>query len=140
MTRNRIEVLAHELAGGATVESAMLVAGFAAETARQGRIQYNRRLVSPNNHPSVAARLDELRALARERSILTIGDIAEKFEEAFDTARANRNPSAMVAAAMGMAKVLGLIVERRHRGIKPIERMNEQELFALLGEDDTGAH
>ena len=37
-------------------------------------------------------------------------------------------------------KVLGLIVERRHHAIKPIEQMNEQELFALLGENDTGAH
>ena len=140
MTRNRIEVLAQELAAGSTVEAAMLEAGYAAETARQGRIQYNRRLVSPNNHPSVAARLDELRALARERSILTIGDIAEKFEEAFDSARANRNPSAMVAAAMGMAKVLGLIVERRHRAIKPIGQMNEQELIALLGENNAVCH
>ena len=55
--RNRFDILARELAVGKTVEQAMLTAGYAPETARQGRVQHAGRLVSPNNHPQVAARL-----------------------------------------------------------------------------------
>lgn len=113
MTRNCIDALPRELAGGATVEQAMLASRYAPETARQGRVQRHGRLVSPNNHPDVAARLTELRAVARERTTVTIGDIIAKLEDAFGFAKANRDPSAMVSAAMGQARVLGLIVERR---------------------------
>ena len=51
MTRNCIDALPRELAGGATVEQAMLASRYAPETARQGRVQRHGRLVSPNNHP-----------------------------------------------------------------------------------------
>ena len=139
MTRNRIEVLAHELAGGATVESAMLAAGYAAETARQGRVQHNGRLVSPRNHPAVAARLAELRALAREQTTVTIGDIVASLKEAFEFAKANRNPSAMVQATLAQAKVLGLIVDRKQHTIKPLELWTEAELRAFVGNDDVCA-
>ena len=62
--RDRFEILAYELAGGATVAQAMLAADYAPKTARQGRVQHNGRLVSPNNHPDVAARLADFRAVA----------------------------------------------------------------------------
>ena len=136
MTRNRVEALANELAGGASVERAMLAAGYAPETARQGRVQHNGRRVSANNHPVVAARLAHLRLDARERTTVTIGDIVAKLEEAFEFAKANRNPSAMVSAAIGQARVLGLAVERKQHSVKRIDDMNETELVELLGEDD----
>ena len=68
-------------------------------------MQHDGRLVSPINHPDVAARLAELRAVARERSIVTIGTIVAKLEEAFEFAKANRNPSAMIQAAEGSSTV-----------------------------------
>ena len=136
MTRNRIESLARELAEGASVERAMLAVGYAPETARQGRVQHNGRLVSPNNHPDVAARMADIRAAAREWTTVTIGDIVAKLEEAFEFARANCNPSAMVAAKMGQARVLGLIVQRHRRTVRPIDQLTEAECMALLGEDD----
>ena len=114
----------------------MLAAGYAPETARQGRVQHNGRRVSPNNHPVVAARLAHLRLDARERTTVTIGDIVAKLEEAFEFAKANRNPSAMVSAAIGQARVLGLAVERKQHSVKRIDDMNETELVELLGEDD----
>ena len=136
MMRNRIEVLAQKLAEGNTVEAAMLAAGYAAETARQGRVQHNGCLISPNNHPAVAARLAELRVVARERSTVTIGDIVAKLEDAFDFAKANRNPSAMISATLAQARVLGLIVDRKQHTIKPLEQWTEAELRTFLGEDD----
>ena len=138
--RDRFETLARELAAGKTVEQAMLAVGYAPESARQGRVQHNGRLVSPNNHPDVAARLDELRAATRERSVITIGDIVAKLEEAFEFAKANRNPSAMVSAAMGQARALGLIVARNQSSMKRIDDMSEAELVALLGEDEAAVH
>ena len=118
----------------------MLAAGYAPETARQGRVQHNGRLVSPNNHPDVAARLAEFRAVAREQIVVTIGDVVRKLEEAFEFAKTNHNPAAMVQAALAQAKVLGLIVERRRQTIKPIDRMSETELLLLLGEGDEAVH
>ena len=138
--RNRFETLAHGLAAGTTVEQAMLAAGYAPETARQGRVQHNGRLVSPNNHPDVAARLAELRTEASGRTVVTIYAIVAKLDRAYDLAEEERNPSAMVQAAMGMAKALGLIVDRKHHVMKPIDRWTEAECLAALGEDDAAAH
>ena len=107
---------------------------------RQGRVQHDGRLVSPNNHPDIAARLAELRADARKRSVVTIGDVVAKLEEAFEFAEANRNPSAMVSAAMAQARVLGLIAPRKQMAIKPIDQMNENELRMLLGKDDASVY
>ena len=135
--RNRFDILARELAAGKTVEQAMLAAGYAPETARQGRVQHNGRLVSPNNHPEVAALLAELRADARKRSIVTI---VAKLEDAFEFSKTNRNPATMVQAALAQARVLGLIAPRKQLGIKPIDQMNENELKMLIGEDDAGVY
>ena len=118
----------------------MLAAGYAHETARQGRVQHKRRLVSPNNHPDVKARLAELRAEANRQAVVTIDTIVAMLEEAFDIAKENRNPSAMVQAAMGMAKTLGLIVDPKHQVVKPINQLTEQECMAALGEDDAAVH
>ena len=82
----------------------MLVVGYAPNTARQGRVRHNGRLVSPNNHPDVAARLAELQAEASGRAVVTIHTIVAKLDRAYDLAEEERNPSAMVQAAMGMAK------------------------------------
>ena len=98
------------------------------------------RLVSPNNHPVVAARLAELRGEARREAVVTIHTIVARLDRAYDLAEGERNPSAMVQAAMGMAKVLGLIVDRKHHIMKPIEQWTEEECLALLGKDHTPAH
>ena len=137
----RIETLACELAAGKSVEQAMLAAGYAAKTAQQGRIRHGERLVSPHNHPNVAARMGEIQAAAREDSRLDIGDIVAGLQEAIDIAKADRRPSAMIQGRMGQAKVLGLIVDRKMIGIRalPLERLNEAELAILAGEDAEGA-
>ena len=137
----RIEALACELAAGKTVEQAMLAAGYAAKTAKQGRIRHGGRLVSPHNHPDVAARMGEIQAAARKDSRLSIGDIVAGLQEAIDIAAADRRPSAMIQGRMGQAKVLGLIVDRKTIGIRalPISELNEAELAILVGEDAESA-
>ena len=112
----------------------MLEAGYAPETARQGRVYYEGRLVSPRHHSDVAARLDELQAAAREQTVVTIGDIVATMQRAIDVAEADRNPNAMVQAAMGQARVLGLVVKRTETTIKPLELWTDDEIEQLLGE------
>ena len=136
----RLERLAHELAKGETVEAAMLAAGYAPETARQGRVRHDGRLMSPNNHPVVMDRLVNVRAEANREAVVTIHTIVARLDQAYDLAEKESNPSAMIQAAMGMAKVLGLIVDLKHRVMKPIDQWTEEECLALLGEDDAGVH
>ena len=109
----RYATLARELAAGKTVEQAMLAAGYAAKTAKQGRIRHRGANVSPHNHPDVAARMGEIRAAARKDSRLTIGDIVAKLEQCFNGAIEDRQWSATCQAAMSQAKALGLIVDRK---------------------------
>ena len=134
--RDRLESLARELAKGETVEVAMLAAGYAPETARQGRVRHNGRLMSPNNHPVVMDRLVNLRAEANREAVVTIHTIVAKLDRAYDLAEKEGNPSAMIQAAMGIAKALGLIVDRKHRVMKPIDQWTEEECRALLGENN----
>ena len=139
--KGRIETLACELAAGKTVEEAMLAAGYAAKTAAQGRIKHGERSVSPHNHPDVAARMDEIRAAARESSRLTVHDIVAGLQEAIDIAKADRRPAAMIQGRMGQAKALGLLVDRKAIGIRalPLEKLSEAELAVLAGEESEGA-
>ena len=78
--------------------------------------------------------MNELRAAAREDTRLTIGDIVAKLEQCFNGAIEDRQWSAACQAAMSQAKALGLIVERKAIGIKPIDSMSEAELAILVGE------
>ena len=133
--RVRIETLSRELAVGKPVEQAMLAAGYAPETARQGRIRHAGRLVSPHNHPAVAAGLAELQATANQRTAVTVQDIVNELDLAFQIARAASNPSAMIAATMGKAKVLGLIADKRKHKIKPIDQWTEEECDEFLNEN-----
>ena len=91
---DRLESLARELAKRETVEAAMLAAGYAPETARQGRVRHNGRLVSPNNHPVVMDRLANLRAEANREAVVTIHTIVARLDRAYDLAkkRATRLP------------------------------------------------
>ena len=133
--KGRIERLACELAVGKTVEEAMLAAGYSAKTAAQGRIKHGERSVSPHKHPDVAARMDEIQAAAREDARPTVDDIVAKLERSFCGAVADRKWSAATQAAMGQARVLGLLVDRKQIAMKSIDEMTEAELVALVGDE-----
>ena len=82
--------------------------------------------------PEVRARVEWLKLQAAECAGDTVQDIVRELNEAHKLAELRQNPSAMVAATMAKAKVLGLIVNRHQVGIKPLDEMNEPELRALL--------
>lgn len=63
----------------------------------------------------VAGRVNELKEMALERHQLTVDDIIRELEEARTMAMTGEKPqaSAMVAATLGKAKVLGLITDKQ---------------------------
>lgn len=65
----------------------------------------------------ITARIDELQADHRERHDWTVDDAIIELEEARQVAKQEAAASAMVAATMGKAKVLGLLVDKKeHTG------------------------
>lgn len=70
-------------------------------------------------NPEVAQRVAELKQEAAERNKITVDDLLAELEEARTVANAEGKPqaSAMVAATMGKAKLLGFLAERvEHSG------------------------
>ena len=65
-------------------------------------------------HPALAAALARARATLQERTLLRVEDFVEQLMEAREVALACEPPqaSAAVAASMGAAKLLGLVVDR----------------------------
>lgn len=66
------------------------------------------------NDPNVALRVKELQALHVERHKLTVDDILAELEEAREAASRGDRPqaAAMVAASLGKAKLLGMLMEK----------------------------
>jgi hypothetical protein len=61
----------------------------------------------------VAARIAELQMEAVERAEITVGDLVAKLDRMYELATTMRNPSAGVSAVMGMAKLLGFLVDKQ---------------------------
>lgn len=104
LSNARHERFAQWLAKGLSATEAYAKAGYAPDS----RSSASRLLTNEN----VTARLAELQGRAAERTIVTVEDIARQLDEDRTFARENNSASAMVAATMGKAKVLGLIVEK----------------------------
>lgn len=85
---------------------------------------------------NVSVRVSELQAKAAERHEITVDDLVRELEEARIAASTAEKPqaAAMVAATLGKAKLLGLIVDRQELGGKdggPVETVTRIELVAL---------
>jgi hypothetical protein len=64
----------------------------------------------------ILARVAELQAHVAKDKRVTVATVLDELAEAKVIAEAERQPSAMVAASMGRAKVAGLLVERSETG------------------------
>ena len=64
--------------------------------------------------PDISAMVDDLKAEARQRHAVTVGDLLSELEQARAAALAAPTPqsSAAVSATMGKAKMLGLMVDK----------------------------
>ena len=80
------------------------------------------------DNSKVAARLDELRAQADKHVEITLGEVSGALREALTMARERGQTGSAVAAANGLAKLGGLIVEQQR--IENVDA-NEAHLEAL---------
>lgn len=67
----------------------------------------NRKAKEMLDNGKIAARLEGLRAEAAKRNEITVDSLIDELEEARALARDIANPSAMVSATMGKAKITG---------------------------------
>lgn len=103
LTNEKHERFCQALVGGETLAQAYVSAGYRPNEKNAARLKKNE---------GVAARIAELQSLAANVAILTAADIARQLDEDRRFAREMESPAAMVAATMGKAKVLGLIVDK----------------------------
>jgi phage terminase small subunit len=112
LANHKHELFAQALAKGDNATNAYKNAGYtakgnAAESAAS-------RLLSD---VKVQARVTELQERAAIKAGKTAADIVAMLEEDRTLARSEKQPSAAVSAALGMAKVLGLITDKvKHEG------------------------
>ena len=83
-----------------------------AEKMKPETVNRNAKALMDNN--KVATRVQELRAAHVERHEITVDDLIRELEEARSIAMAGerQQPAAMVAASMGKAKLLGLLMDK----------------------------
>lgn len=113
------ERFAQGLAKGDAADKAYADAGYKPSRSAASRLSTN---------VNIQARVAELLNKAADRAVVTIEDIARQLDEDRQFAREVGSASASVAATMGKAKVLGLIVEKNEHTGKdggPIEQVTE---------------
>jgi phage terminase small subunit len=103
LTNAKHERFAQALAKGDTSDGAYVSAGFSANRGNAARL---------NANESVRKRVAELQEKAAEKVETTIADIVAQLDEDRTFAIKCEAPAAAIAATMGKAKVLGLIVDK----------------------------
>lgn len=136
-SRIRREDLADALAAGESVEQAMLAAGYSPKTAGAGQISYKGRHVNPWNHPEVAARVAEIREIANQRAVVTVEDLVDELNRAYEKADQLDKPSSMIAATNSKAKLLGLAVDKVDVNMKNINDMTRSEIERFMQRNAT---
>jgi hypothetical protein len=120
----RHEKFAAELAAGKSAAEAYERAGYVKNFGNCIRLKGNER---------VSARVDEILQEATKKVVQDIeytrDTLLSELEEARQLALKHRQPSAAVAATMGKAKILGLIIDRREIGeVGAFDHMTDEEL------------
>lgn len=77
-------------------------------------------------NPKVAQRVKELQQAAMKRHETTVDSITVKLDKAYDVALDNEIPSAMTSAALGEAKLHGLLIERSEVKVATADMSDEQ--------------
>ena len=101
-------------------------------------------------HAEVAATIQAGQAEFRERMEVSRESVTEQLDTAYEQAKDNGQPAAMVQASMGIAKVHGLLVDKTEDITKPAQAMTpdereaesariQAELYALMTPDEAQA-
>jgi len=79
----------------------------------------NRKAKEVMDNVKIAARLSTLRERAVQKTLVTVESVAKELEEARNLAMEIAQPGAAVSAAMGKAKLYGLIIDKKLLGSDP---------------------
>jgi len=101
-------------------------ASYSAENSKKETV--HRRATELLDNSKVAARLDELRAQADKHTEITLGEVSKALRQALTMALERGQTGSAVAAANGLAKLGGLIVDQQR--IENVDA-NEAHLEAL---------
>lgn len=103
LKNTRHERFAQELAKGKSQAEAYELAGYKASRSAAARLAAD---------VNICERVATMQKGAAERAEITVADIAKQLDEDRAFARKMKSASAAVAATMGKAKVLGLVVDK----------------------------
>ena len=118
----RHEKFAQELAAGKSAAEAYERAGYVKNSGNCIRLKGNER---------VSARVEELQHGCAARAEVSVASLLGELEEARKLALKRGQASAVVAATMGKAKILGLIIDRREVGdAGKFDDMTDEELIS----------
>ncbi len=98
------ELVAQEIAKGGTIIAAYTKAGYKPNTGHASRLA---------SKGSIQRRIAELQENAAFRTQTTVASLEQELEEARALAARDGTPSAMVAASMGKAKLLGFLTDKQ---------------------------
>jgi len=84
----------------------------------------------------VQRHIQEIRTRHRKRNDVTIDAITDKLHAAYDMAFDQKNPASMIRAAIDIAKLHGLVVEKREIAFRDIDKMDDAELRGRSDELD----
>jgi hypothetical protein len=128
----RHEAFAQALAKGHTSDEAYKTAGFKANRGNASTLKAKQ---------NISDRVAELQGRAAAKTVVTIEDIARQLDEDRQFAREVGSAAASVAATMGKAKVLGLIVDKNEHTGKdgaPIEVARIERVIVRPANPDPG--
>ncbi len=123
------ETFCQEIAKGAGVGEAYAVAGYDCANKGAAAASASRLLKTAK----IQARVSEILNQAATRAVVSVQKVLEKLDRAYDLAERLEQPAAMVTASMGLAKVAGLIVDKKEVG-KPGEftEVDDQSLDQFI--------
>jgi hypothetical protein len=104
LKNTRHEAFAQALTKGMSATAAYESAGYKRNEGSAGRLHRN---------AQVRARLAELQQRAADATVTNVEDIVRQLQADHALAHRQGQPAAAVSATMGIAKVLGLIVDKR---------------------------
>jgi hypothetical protein len=124
----RHEKFAQEFAAGKSAAEAYERAGYQRNYGNCIRLKGGNCIRLKGNE-RIAARVAEIQYGCAARAEVSIASVLGELEEARTFAKEKNNPSAMVSATMGKAKLLGLIIDRREVGdVGAFDSWTDEEL------------
>ena len=139
--RHQLFQVAMGIAAGKSNKEAMIEAGWSETTADRERVKWTdlageMHECQVHEHPVVAEFLEDMHTETRRRSRITLDTIVERLDLVYKQAMHVEDLKTARGATVDLAKVLGLVVERRHLTVKPISQMSESELIQLIDDDE----